>query len=136
MSRGQLLLTLSSLAAGLALAAGPRPALAATPVVERPTSGGTYGYGVPEAAPYVGLRAVVHYVTSGPDAPPLNDDDHDGYPDYVELVSQAADTATRPTPGRGNAMLGRLGRERKGVAGISGDYRRVPRRKEKSLASR
>ena len=93
MSRGRLLLTLSSLAAGLALAAGPRPALAATPVVERPTSGGTYGYGVPEAAPYVGLRAVVHYVTNGPDAPPLNDDDHDGYPDYVEQVSQAADTA-------------------------------------------
>ncbi len=93
MSRGRLLLTLSSLAAGVALAAGPHAALAAGPVVERPTSGGTYGYNVPEAAPYVGLRAVVHYVTTGPDAPPLNDDNGDGYPDYVQQVSQAADTA-------------------------------------------
>jgi hypothetical protein len=93
MSRGRLLLTLSSLAGGLALAAGPHAALAASTVVERPTSGGTYAYGVPEAAPYVGLRAVVHYVSSGPEAPPLNDDNGDGYPDYVEQVSQAADTA-------------------------------------------
>ncbi len=93
MSRGRLLLTLSSLAAGLALAAGPRAALAASPVVERPTSGGAYGYRVAEAVPYVGIRAVVHYVTSGPEAPPLNDDNGDGYPDYVEQVSQAADTA-------------------------------------------
>jgi hypothetical protein len=93
MSRGRLLLTLSSLAAGLALASGPHAALAAGTVVERPTSGGTYAYGTPEAVPYVGLRAVVHYVTSGRDAPPLNDDNGDGYPDYVEQVSQAADTA-------------------------------------------
>ena len=93
MSRGRLLLTLSSLAAGLALAAGPRTALAARPVVERPTSGGAHAYGVAEAAPYVGLRAVVHYVATGTDAPPLNDDNGDGYPDYVEQVSQAADTA-------------------------------------------
>ena len=84
---------MSSLVAGLFLSAAPRPALAATPVVERPTTGGTYAYRVPEAAPYAGLRAVVHYVTSGPDAPPLNDDNADGYPDYVEQVSQAADTA-------------------------------------------
>src|SRR5436190_2567637 len=93
MSRGRLLLTVSSLAGALALAAGPHAAFAAGPVVERPTSGGTFGYSAPEAAPYVGLRAVVHYVASGPEAPPLNDDDSDGYPDYVEQVSQAADTA-------------------------------------------
>jgi len=93
MSRGRLLLTVSSLAAGLALAAGPHAAFAAGSVVERPTSGGAFGYSAPEAAPYVGLRAVVHYVASGPEAPPLNDDDLDGYPDYVEQVSQAADTS-------------------------------------------
>ena len=84
---------MSSLAAGLALAAGPHAAFAAGSVTERPTSGGAFAYPAPEAAPYVGLRAVIHYVTSGPEAPPLNDDDHDGYPDYVEQVSQAADTA-------------------------------------------
>jgi hypothetical protein len=41
---------------------------------------------------YAGRRAVVHYVTSGIDAPPLNDDDGDGVPDYVERVADAADT--------------------------------------------
>jgi hypothetical protein len=38
-------------------------------------------------------RAVVHYVVYGIDAPPLNDDDADGVPDYVERVGDAADTA-------------------------------------------
>src|SRR5436190_10147092 len=94
MSRGRLLLTVSSLAAGLTLAAGPHPALAADPSpVQRPTTGGTYGYTTPEAPPYVGTRATVHYVTTGVDAPPLNDDNGNGTPDYVEQVSAAADTA-------------------------------------------
>jgi hypothetical protein len=38
-------------------------------------------------------RAVVHYVVIGVDAPPLNDDDADAVPDYVERVGEAADTA-------------------------------------------
>jgi hypothetical protein len=38
-------------------------------------------------------RAVVHYVLLGADAPPLNDDDADGVPDYVERVGAAADRA-------------------------------------------
>jgi hypothetical protein len=38
-------------------------------------------------------RAVVHYVTQGIDAPPLNDDDADGVPDYVKHVGEAADHA-------------------------------------------
>jgi len=42
---------------------------------------------------YPSRRAVVHYVVLGIDAPPLNDDDGDGVPDYVERVGDAADTA-------------------------------------------
>src|SRR4051812_17191656 len=81
-------------AGGLALAFGVHSASAADPVTtSRPTTGGQYGYSAPEATPYVGVRAVVHYVTTGPSAPPLNDDDANGYPDYVEQVSLAADTA-------------------------------------------
>jgi hypothetical protein len=38
-------------------------------------------------------RVVVHYVVLGIDAPPLNDDDADGVPDYVENVGAAADRA-------------------------------------------
>jgi hypothetical protein len=92
MSRGRLSLAFT-LVAGFALAAGSHAAFAAGAVVQRPTSGGTYAYKTPEATPYVGARAVVHYVTSGPDAPPLNDDNGDGYPDYVEQVAGAADAA-------------------------------------------
>jgi hypothetical protein len=82
-----------ALAGGFALAGGAQRALAAEPVTPRPTTGGDYAYTVPEAPPYVGARAVVHYVRSGADAPPLNDDDADGSPDYVEQASVAADTA-------------------------------------------
>jgi hypothetical protein len=92
MTRGRLLLTLASVA-GLSLGAGTHSALAAGTTVLRPTSGGTYAYSTPEAPPYVGSRAVVHYVTTGPDSPSLNDDNGDGYPDYVEAVAGAADAA-------------------------------------------
>lgn len=91
MPRGRLLL-LSLLAFGFSLAGGAHSALAAG-TVPRPTSGGTYAYGTTEAAPFVGARVVVHYVTTGPSAPPLNDDNGDGYPDYVEAVAAAADSA-------------------------------------------
>jgi hypothetical protein len=83
-----------AIAGAFALVLGAHSAWAAgSTTVARPTTGGQYGYTTPETAPYVGARAVIHYVTSGPDAPPLNDDNADGYPDYVEQVSQAADTA-------------------------------------------
>jgi hypothetical protein len=83
-----------AVAGGLTLAVGAHSALAADPAKSaRPTTGGAYAYSAAEAQPYVGVRAVVHYVTTGPAAPPLNDDDHTGYPDYVEQVSSAADTA-------------------------------------------
>ena len=42
---------------------------------------------------YASERVVVHYVALGIDAPPLNDDDADGVPDYVQLVGRAADRA-------------------------------------------
>ena len=42
---------------------------------------------------HLSQRAVVHYVVLGIDAPPLNDDDADAVPDYVERVAEAADAA-------------------------------------------
>ena len=45
------------------------------------------------AQTFAGRLAVVHYVLRGVSAPPLNDDDADGVPDYVERVAAAADTA-------------------------------------------
>jgi hypothetical protein len=49
-------------------------------------------YASPERT-YSSRRAVVHYVVLGIDAPPLNDDDSDSVPDYVERVGEAADRA-------------------------------------------
>src|SRR6478672_13915538 len=83
-----------AVAGGLTFCVGAHAASAADPAAAvRPTAGGTYAYTAPEAAPYVGARAVIHYVSTGPDAPPLNDDAGSGYPDYVEQASLAADTA-------------------------------------------
>lgn len=77
----------------------PQPAPAPTPppptgknVVARPTSGGEFAYQAPEQI-YESADAVVHYVTTGLDAPPLNDDNHDGLPDYVQEIGTAADAA-------------------------------------------
>ncbi len=47
-------------------------------------------YASPEST-YASERVVVHYVVLGIDAPPLNDDNQDGVPDYVERVGEAAD---------------------------------------------
>ena len=60
--------------------------------VLRPTDGGAFAFSSPEQT-YSSTEAVVHYVTSGLDAPPLNDDNGDGVPDYVEQVGAAADLA-------------------------------------------
>jgi hypothetical protein len=49
-------------------------------------------YATPERT-YSSRSTVVHYVVAGIDAPPLNDDDADGTPDYVERVGDAADHA-------------------------------------------
>ncbi len=47
-------------------------------------------YSSPELT-YSSRSVVVHYVVLGIDAPPLNDDDLDAVPDYVERVGEAAD---------------------------------------------
>jgi hypothetical protein len=49
---------------------------------------------------HAGRHVVVHYVTAGLSAPPLNDDDGDRVPDYVERVADAADTAVDYFAGR------------------------------------
>jgi hypothetical protein len=54
---------------------------------------------------YASQRAVVHYALLGIDAPPLNDDDADGVPDYVERVAEAADTAISYYERRGFARI-------------------------------
>lgn len=77
----------------------PPPTQAPTPppatgknVIARPTSGGEFAYQAPEQI-YESATSVVHYVTTGLDAPPLNDDNHDGLPDYVQEIGSAADAA-------------------------------------------
>jgi hypothetical protein len=87
--------------------AGSAPAWAhaagtgADEVVARPPSGGLFGYTAAEATPISGEHATVHYVRSGLDAPPLNDDDANGLPDYVEQAAAAADAALAFYAGRG-----------------------------------
>jgi hypothetical protein len=78
-------------AGGLAVASSPASAAA---ILERPTTpASSLAYTAPEAAPYATARVVVHYVTSGPQAPVQTDADANGIPDYVEQVGVAADTA-------------------------------------------
>jgi hypothetical protein len=60
---------------------------------------------VSPARTFAAQRAVVHYVTLGVSAPPLNDDDADGVPDYVERVGDAADTAIAYYERRGFAAI-------------------------------
>ena len=95
---------LAAIALGLLLLAG---ATAAGAGVKRPRPSAVPGaqtsvapndfqvyndYASPEQR-YSSRRAVVHYVVTGIDAPPLNDDDADGIPDYVQRVGEAADRA-------------------------------------------
>jgi hypothetical protein len=78
--------------ASAAEAKRPRPdAVAGAQTVVAPNDFQLYNeYASPEST-YASKRVVVHYVVLGIDAPPLNDDDHDGVPDYVERVGDAAD---------------------------------------------
>ena len=75
--------------------------LAAAPVPRPTTNRGDFAYKVTCGGPAAtnpcrrsaGASVVVHYVRSGIDAPPLNDDNRNGVPDYVDEVKQAADGA-------------------------------------------
>jgi hypothetical protein len=63
----------------------------ATRMLLRPTLGqanaGETGYTVPEHdPPYCTLHFCIHWVDSTDDAPSLADNDHDGIPDYVEMM--------------------------------------------------
>ncbi len=60
-------------------------------------------YASPERS-YSSGRVVVHYVVVGINAPPLNDDDLDAVPDYVERVGEAADRALAYYQRRGFRM--------------------------------
>jgi hypothetical protein len=70
----------------------PPPPPAVKNLIARPTNGGEFAYQAPEQT-YESADAVIHYVTTGLDAPPLNDDNHDGLPDYVQEIGTAADAA-------------------------------------------
>jgi hypothetical protein len=88
---GFLLLQASSTAAAVKR---PRPSdVPGAPTVIAPNDLQLYNdYASPERT-YASLGVVVHYVVLGIDAPPLNDDDRNGVPDYVEHVGDAADRA-------------------------------------------
>src|SRR5436309_1146944 len=110
MRRLGILVTALLLAAALAPAAvaakRPRPD-AAPAAVEQAAPNGIQVFNdyVTPARAYASQRAVVHYVTLGVSAPPLNDDDADGVPDYVERVGAAADTAIAYYERRGFAAI-------------------------------
>ena len=93
-----IVLTISALLAAppLAHAQRPRPdevAPAQVVTAFAPDELSVYNDYATPSRTYSSRRAVVHYVVRGVDAPPLNDDDGDGVPDYVERVGDAADTA-------------------------------------------
>jgi hypothetical protein len=87
-------LLLAPWAAGAAEVKRPRPSdVPAAETAVAPNDFQVYNdFATPERT-YSSRRAVVHYVVLGIDAPPLNDDDGDGVPDYVRRVGEAADFA-------------------------------------------
>ncbi len=110
MKRLGTILTALLLAAALAPAATAakrqRPdAVSATAEAAAPNAIQVFNDYVTPARTYSSERAVVHYVTLGVSAPPLNDDDADGVPDYVERVGAAADTALAYYERRGFASV-------------------------------
>jgi hypothetical protein len=96
---GLLLLPIASAAAGVKR---PRPNdVPAAPTAIAPNELQLYNdYASPERT-YASRSVVVHYVVLGIDAPPLNDDDRDAVPDYVERVGEAADRALAYYAARG-----------------------------------
>jgi hypothetical protein len=92
-----------------ATAAGKRPRpsdVPGAPTAVAPDGLQVYNdYATPERTSS-SARAVVHYVVLGIDAPPLNDDDANGVPDYVERVGEAADRALAYYERRGFRLPG------------------------------
>jgi len=109
---------LTALAAALAVAAleagtawgapRPRPSDVPSHSVETSVAPNPFqlfnDYALPERL-FPSRTAVVHYVAAGIDAPPLNDDDGDSVPDYVERVGEAADRAIAYYGRRGFAAI-------------------------------
>jgi hypothetical protein len=64
-------------------------------LLARPTDGAAdefgQGYTVAEATPICSANACIHYVTTTVDAPPSDDEDDDGVPDYIESVVATTD---------------------------------------------
>ena len=86
----------------LLVAAGAAPGIAqaAGGVQLRPTAGGDFAYNTEERS-FAGEHLVVHWVSRGSAAPPLNDDDLDTIPDYVEHIASAGDQAIEFFAARG-----------------------------------
>jgi hypothetical protein len=61
-------------------------------VALRPTARGSFAYGR-SSRTVLGRRVAVHWVSTGPQAPPGRDSDRDGVPNYVEMVRDVADHA-------------------------------------------
>jgi hypothetical protein len=100
------LLLAAALAPAATAAKRARPdAVAAAFEVAAPNAIQVFNDYVTPARTYSSERAVVHYVTLGVSAPPLNDDNADGVPDYVERVGAAADTALAYYERRGFASV-------------------------------
>lgn len=100
------LLLAAVLAPAATAAQRPRPDAAPAPSESAaPNAIQVFNDYVTPARTYASERAVVHYVTLGVSAPPLNDDDADGVPDYVERVGAAADTAIAYYERRGFARI-------------------------------
>jgi hypothetical protein len=69
-------------------------------VEPRPPQGGMAAYLSPSQS-FASARVVVHWVSRGSQAPPLNDDDGDAVPDYVEAVADAAELSLTQYARRG-----------------------------------
>lgn len=67
-------------------------AASAAQVLRPTTPGSEFAYPAQELL-FAGQRAVVHYLTTGPDAPALDDPNGNGVPEYVEYVAASADAA-------------------------------------------
>lgn len=85
----------------------PRPCNAQPYVVQELAPNGLQLYNdylTPERV-FSGVRVLVHYEVLGIGAPPLNDDNNDGVPDYVERVARAGDDAVGYYERRGFAAI-------------------------------